>query len=167
MKACPARTARANGVSDRIQIAGHCDRNALRAAIAKAKRPILVFADIEGYESQLLDPAALPELGSVDLFMETHDAVVPRCTALMIDRLRPTHKVERFVARQRVVQDFPKGFMPVLPKHFPGLALDAKNHILFAACRNPASMVILNAQTGKILATLPIGTGIDADGFDP
>ncbi len=120
-----ARTARANGVSDRIQIAGHCDGDALRAAIAKAKRPILVFADIEGYESQLLDPAAMPELGSVDLFMETHDAVVPRCTALMIDRLRPTHRVERFVARQRVVQDFPKAFLPVLPKLFPGLALDA------------------------------------------
>ena len=48
-----------------------------------------------------------------------------------------------------------------------GLALDAKNHILFAACRNPASMVILNALTGKILATLPIGVGVDGAGFNP
>ena len=38
-----------------------------------------------------------------------------------------------------------------------GLALDAKNHILFAACRNPANMVILNADDGKIITTLPIG----------
>jgi DNA-binding beta-propeller fold protein YncE len=48
-----------------------------------------------------------------------------------------------------------------------GLALDIKNHILFAACRNPASMVILNADTGKILATLPIGTGVDGATFNP
>src|SRR5579863_6617646 len=48
-----------------------------------------------------------------------------------------------------------------------GLAFDARNHILFAACRNPASMVILNADTGKILATLPIGTGVDGATFNP
>ncbi|MBV9550622.1 MAG: hypothetical protein JO256_13220 [Alphaproteobacteria bacterium] len=48
-----------------------------------------------------------------------------------------------------------------------GLAFDARNHILFAACRNPASMVILNADTGKILATLPIGTGTDGATFNP
>lgn len=48
-----------------------------------------------------------------------------------------------------------------------GLALDAKNHILFAACRNPANMVVLNAEDGKILDTLPIGTGTDGAGFNP
>jgi DNA-binding beta-propeller fold protein YncE len=48
-----------------------------------------------------------------------------------------------------------------------GLALDAKNHILFAACRNPAEMVILDALTGKIITTLPIGVGVDGSGFNP
>jgi hypothetical protein len=48
-----------------------------------------------------------------------------------------------------------------------GLALDVKNHILFAACRNPASMVVLNADTGKIITTLPIGTGVDGAVFNP
>jgi DNA-binding beta-propeller fold protein YncE len=48
-----------------------------------------------------------------------------------------------------------------------GLALDARNHILFAACRNPANMVILNAEDGKILDTLPIGNGTDGAGFNP
>ena len=32
-----------------------------------------------------------------------------------------------------------------------GLALDAKNEILFAACRTPNTMVILSAKDGKIL----------------
>ena len=48
-----------------------------------------------------------------------------------------------------------------------GLAMDAKNRILFAACRNPANMVILNAEDGKIIATLPIGMGTDGATFNP
>ena len=48
-----------------------------------------------------------------------------------------------------------------------GLALDNKNHILFAACRNPANMVMLNAADGKILGTVPIGTGTDGAQFNP
>jgi hypothetical protein len=48
-----------------------------------------------------------------------------------------------------------------------GLALDAKNHILFAACRNPANMVIVNADSGNVITTLPIGAGTDGAGFNP
>ncbi|HYL39550.1 MAG TPA: hypothetical protein VEV17_26770 [Bryobacteraceae bacterium] len=48
-----------------------------------------------------------------------------------------------------------------------GLAMDAKNNILFAACRNPQNMVILNAADGKILDALPIGQGTDGAVFNP
>jgi DNA-binding beta-propeller fold protein YncE len=48
-----------------------------------------------------------------------------------------------------------------------GLALDAKNHILFAYCRNPAVCVILNADNGSIITTLPIGNGVDGATFNP
>jgi DNA-binding beta-propeller fold protein YncE len=48
-----------------------------------------------------------------------------------------------------------------------GLALDAKNGILFAACRNPNNMVILSAKDGKVLDTLPIGHGTDGAAFNP
>ena len=48
-----------------------------------------------------------------------------------------------------------------------GLALDVKNHILFSTCRNPQTMVILNADTGKIITTLPIGSNNDGAGFNP
>ena len=48
-----------------------------------------------------------------------------------------------------------------------GLGLDAKNHILFAFCRNPATAVIMNADDGKIITTLPIGSGTDGGGFNP
>ena len=48
-----------------------------------------------------------------------------------------------------------------------GLAFDVKNHVLFASCHTPATMVILNSDTGKILETLPIGTGTDGATFNP
>lgn len=48
-----------------------------------------------------------------------------------------------------------------------GLALDVKNHVLFAFCRRPQTAVVLNADDGKVLATLPIGNGVDAGSFNP
>ena len=42
-----------------------------------------------------------------------------------------------------------------------GLALDVKNNVLFAACRNPQNMVMLSATDGKVLTTLPLGAGTD------
>jgi len=48
-----------------------------------------------------------------------------------------------------------------------GLAIDAKNHILFATCHDPQTVVILDARDGKILETLPIGRGTDGATFNP
>ena len=48
-----------------------------------------------------------------------------------------------------------------------GLAFDPKNHILFASCHTPATMVILNADTGKVIDALPIGAGTDGATFNP
>src|SRR5713226_462869 len=50
-----------------------------------------------------------------------------------------------------------------------GLALDAKNHILFVACRTPAPgvMVILNADDGKVITTLPLAGSSDGAVFNP
>jgi DNA-binding beta-propeller fold protein YncE len=48
-----------------------------------------------------------------------------------------------------------------------GLAIDAKHHILFAACRHPDAMVILKSDDGKILDALPIGSHNDGAVFNP
>ncbi len=50
----------------------------------------------------------------------------------------------------------------------PGaLALDVKNHVLFSYCHDPAVAVILGADDGHIIDTLPIGKGVDAAEFNP
>ena len=48
-----------------------------------------------------------------------------------------------------------------------GLALDAKNSILFAACREKQNMIILSATDGHIITDLPIGNGSDGCTFNP
>ncbi|MBV8206550.1 MAG: hypothetical protein JO041_07145 [Acidobacteria bacterium] len=49
-----------------------------------------------------------------------------------------------------------------------GLAYDAKNHILFAYYRQPSPVVvIMNAENGNIITTLPTGTGVDTVAFNP
>jgi DNA-binding beta-propeller fold protein YncE len=46
-----------------------------------------------------------------------------------------------------------------------GLAVDADHLRLFAACEN-RRMEVLNTGTGEVVATLPIGAGTDAVGYD-
>ncbi|HEY6970025.1 MAG TPA: YncE family protein [Candidatus Angelobacter sp.] len=46
-----------------------------------------------------------------------------------------------------------------------GLAIDRKNHRLFSGCGNKV-MAITNFETGKVVTTVPIGQGVDANGFD-
>jgi len=47
-----------------------------------------------------------------------------------------------------------------------GLALDNENHRLFSVCGN-AVMVVVEAATGKVITSLPIGEGCDGAAFDP
>jgi hypothetical protein len=49
-----------------------------------------------------------------------------------------------------------------------GLAFDAKNHILFAYYRQPSPVVVIvNADNGNIITTLPTGMGVDTVAFNP
>ena len=47
-----------------------------------------------------------------------------------------------------------------------GLAIDNTTHRLFSVCGNKL-MVVTDAETGKIIKTLPIGDGCDGVAFDP
>jgi len=47
-----------------------------------------------------------------------------------------------------------------------GLAIDTKAQRLFASCVNSV-LTVVNAQSGAVVATLPIGKGTDGAAFDP
>jgi len=55
---------------------------------------------------------------------------------------------------------------PVAPGGHPvGMSMDAKSHRLFIGCRNPQKLVVMNSETGRVEASIPIGAGVDATGF--
>ena len=55
---------------------------------------------------------------------------------------------------------------PLAPGEEPGgIALDAGHHRLFAGCHNKM-MVMLDTNTGKVIANVPIGAGVDGCAFD-
>ncbi len=59
-----------------------------------------------------------------------------------------------------------KSKWPLAPCESPsGLSMDKKNRRLFVGCDNKM-MAVVNADTGKVLATPVIGDGVDATAFD-
>ena len=56
---------------------------------------------------------------------------------------------------------------PLAPGEGPSaMAMDAKTNRLFVGCHNKM-MVVVNAETGKVVANQPIGERVDAAAFDP
>jgi DNA-binding beta-propeller fold protein YncE len=47
-----------------------------------------------------------------------------------------------------------------------GMGLDAEHHRVYSGCHNKV-MAILDTEAGKVIATVPIGSGVDGNGFDP
>jgi YVTN family beta-propeller protein len=59
-----------------------------------------------------------------------------------------------------------KHHWPLAPGEEPtGLALDQKHHRLFSACHNK-KLVVLDSESGKVIATPEIGDGTDGAAFD-
>ena len=56
---------------------------------------------------------------------------------------------------------------PIAPgESASGMAIDRKDHRLLLGCDNKM-MVMMDSATGKVLANVPIGDGVDANAFDP
>src|ERR1035437_3134183 len=56
---------------------------------------------------------------------------------------------------------------PIAPgEEASGIAIDVKHHRLFLGCGNKL-MVMMDSTSGKVVATVPIGPGVDGSAFDP
>jgi len=59
------------------------------------------------------------------------------------------------------------GSWPIAPgEEASGMAIDTVHQRLFIGCHNKV-MEMIDSGNGKVLATVPIGTGVDANAFDP
>jgi hypothetical protein len=98
-----------NGVADRVVI-GETFRGEDFAGYAG--RRVLVVCDIEGGETDLLDPVRYPALAAMDLIVELHDSAQAQPSVLIPRRFAATHAVTMVRHRAQPV---------ALPALFDGL----------------------------------------------
>lgn len=100
--------AEANGVRDRVTVAGYCEASDL-AAVLETDVSVLVVCDIDGGEVGLLDPQMVGALTRATILVECHGPVESPTESVMVHRFLPTHDVRRFAVEERVLSHLPAG----------------------------------------------------------
>ncbi len=114
-------------------------------------------------DATAVDPSAMSVAGTVKLEGVPEAAVADGRGHVFVN-LMDKNEVVEFDARDfRVLNrwSLAPGVRPT------GLALDREHRRLFSVCSGSQSMVVLDADSGKVLARLPIGRGSDGCVFDP
>lgn len=112
--------------------------------------------------SSVVDPQLMKQTGTVDLGGAPEFAV-PDNKGLMFNNLEDKNSLNVINTKTlKVIKNY-----PLAPCGGPtGLAYDAENQRLFTVCRENKGMSVLDALSGKVITTLPIGAGVDAVAYD-
>jgi YVTN family beta-propeller protein len=112
-------------------------------------------------DTTALDPKTETVVGTIALDGRPESAAADGQGHLYIN-LEDKGMVAAVDARKLAVLDR----WPLAPGEEPtGMAMDYKHRRLFVGCGNK-TLVVLNADNGHVVATLPVGDGVDATGFD-
>ena len=122
-----------------------------------------IFTNNHGsHDITAIDAKTGKVVGTVEVKGDGESAVV--ADGLVYVNLEDTNEVVTFDPKSLQVKNrFPIG----VAKTPTGLAYDAKSKRLFIGCRNEPRMVVMDAASGKVITSLPIGRGVDFAGFDP
>lgn len=122
-----------------------------------------VFTNNHGtHDITAIDAATGEVVGTVKIQGDGEQAVI--AGGLVYVNSEDTAEVVVFDPKSLEVKNrFPIGVAKVPT----GLAYDAKTKRLFIGCRNEPKMVVMDAVTGKVVTSFPIGAGVDYAGFDP
>jgi YVTN family beta-propeller protein len=117
----------------------------------------------DSHSASVFDPTTGKNIGTIDLGSGPEFAVSAGDGKLYVNLEDKGAIAEIDAKKMKVTREWP---MPGCEQP-TGLAIDRKNHILFSGCRATKVMAISDAKAGKLITTLPIGTGVDANAFDP
>jgi DNA-binding beta-propeller fold protein YncE len=111
--------------------------------------------------ASIIDPNTMKQTGSADMAGAPEFAVV-NGKGLMYNNLEDKNSLNVINTKTQIVI---KNY-PLAPGEGPtGIAIDLKNNLLFTVMASK-NMSVIDAGTGKMVATLPIGAGVDAVAFD-
>ena len=117
----------------------------------------------DSHNATAIDPATGKDVGTVDLGGGPEFAVADG-RGMIYNNLEDKSEVVAIDARNLQV----KSRWPIAPAGAPApIAMDREHRRLFVAGREPAMMVVMNADDGKVIQSFPISGGADADVFDP
>jgi DNA-binding beta-propeller fold protein YncE len=122
-----------------------------------------VFTNNHGtHDITALDAKTGQVVGTVKVAGDGESAVV--ADGLVYVDLEDTNEVVVFDPKSlEVKKRFPIG----VAETPTGLAYDAKTKRLFIGCRKEPKMVVMDAVSGKVITSFPIGRGVDYAAFDP
>lgn len=113
-------------------------------------------------DATAVDPAKQIVVGTIPLGGKPEAAVADGKGHVFVNIENKDEIVELDARKLEIVRR-----LPIAPGKEPsGLAIDLMHRRLFCTCRNK-QMIVLGADDGQVLATLPIGDHTDACVFDP
>jgi YVTN family beta-propeller protein len=131
------------------------------AIIYDAKLHLVYVSDHAGKSGTLIDPATQTVVATIPLGGEPEYAEANPETGLIYQNLEDTSELVVVDPQRRAVM---KRY-PLAPGEGPtGLAFDVASRRLFSTCSG--KLIVLNADTGAIVAVLPIGSGTDGADYD-
>lgn len=117
----------------------------------------------DSHNATAIDPATGKNVGTVDLGGGPEFAVADG-QGMIYNNLEDKSEVVAIDPRSMTV----KSRWPIAPAGAPApIAMDREHRRLFVAGREPAMLVIMNADDGKVIQSFPISSGADADVYDP
>jgi DNA-binding beta-propeller fold protein YncE len=120
-----------------------------------------IFTMNAGGSITALDAATGSVLGSIPVGGKPETAVGDGTGRMFVN---VEDKNEIMVFDGRTMKEIAR--WPIDPCESPtGLDLDRAHNRLFAGCSKTS--VVVDAKTGKVVATVPVGNGVDAAAFDP
>ena len=127
-----------------------------------SKRGDVYVFNHTGNSATVIDAKSSQTVGTISLSGNPEFAVADGAAGRVYVNIENKSEVAVIdTARKEVV-----GHWPIAPGEEPtGIALDGRHHRLFAVCHNK-TMVMLDADNGKIIASVPIGGGTDGCAFD-
>ncbi len=115
-----------------------------------------------GASATAIDIAKGKVLGTLDLGGDGVEAGVSDGKGTIFVNLEDTHEIVSFDAKSLAI----KNRWSVAPGEEPtGLAIDPSTHRLFSVCHNEL-MIVVDANTGKVVSKVPIGKRVDGVVFD-
>ncbi len=122
---------------------------------------ILAFNN-KGHSVTIIDPATNTAIVSIPLGGAPESSASDGAGKVFVVTEDTSELVVIDVTAQKATNRY-----PIAPGEEPtGLAIDVKNHRLFAGCGNKLAVVI-DADSGKVIANFPVGAGVDFAAFDP